>query len=399
MKKIFYLTAILLTGISCCKVPTDYVNPFIGTQNDGHCYPGATVPYGMVQPSPESQANWFPGYEGHHVAGYQYNDPWISGFTQTHINGAGCPTLSDILIQPLCDKKIDRNNLESFRSTYDKQNELAEPGYYSVNLTENNTKVEMTAAAHTALYRITYDTPADAHLLIDLQYGVRWDIHSIKDNIIESEYEIVDDYTIAGYRYAREWTARKLYFQIRFNRAIENVDVLPKLAPEEKADRILLAFNLEGKDELIAKIGLSTVSIAGASANMEGEVPDFDFDHVRKMARESWNDRLSRVEIQGTEEQKISLYTALYHLYLQPANLADLDGRYREENDEICQSGDDHHYSTFSLWDTYRAAHPLYTILSPEDVNGFIISLLDSYTHKETVPNNPREANKYLTRW
>lgn len=394
--------ALLVVWPSCSaqhKCSLSYVNPFIGTQDEGHCFPGASVPMGMAQPSPESSSDYFKGYEGRHVTGYQYNDPWINGFTQTHLNGVGCPSLSDILLQPFCGRTIDKNDLDSFRSTYDKKEEHAIPGYYSIYLKDNNVRAELTATGHTSMHRYTFDSPDNASVLLDLQYGVKWDINDVKNNIIESEDTIRDKYTLCGYRYAQEWTSRKLFYVIKFSKPISSYERLETLFPEEKASRYILNFDLKGDNKLIAKIGLSTTSIEGAEKNMDIEIADFNFDRIAECAGKEWSDLLSIFEIEGTEEQKTSFYTSLYHLYLQPNNIADIDGRYRGEDDLIHTSGNGKHYTTLSLWDTYRAAHPMYTIMTPNLVNAFVVSMMECYENKPVDTGNPREANPYLPRW
>ena len=201
-----------------------YVNPFIGTQGDGHCFPGATRPLGMVQSSPETTVDHYVGYEGDHIAGYQYSDPYIWGFTQTHLNGVGCPTLSDILLLPFCGDCANRKYRTDFRSIYRKETEVASPGYYSVELITHKVKVELTALKHIAYHRYTYDQKEKAHLLIDLQYGVSWNVNNIKDNILEAQQQFSDAYTLCGYRKAREWTQRKLFYVIKYrNHCIFNL--------------------------------------------------------------------------------------------------------------------------------------------------------------------------------
>lgn len=402
MKNIFVLISGLFLSLSliCARnYPLEHVDPFIGTQDEGHCYPGASMPMGMAQPSPETSALYTKGYEGRHVAGYQYRDPWITGFTQTHLNGVGCPSMSDILVQPFCSKNIDDNEFESFRSSYDKKSETAKPGYYSVYLKDNHVDVELTASYHSAIYRFTYDNPSDAKILLDLQYGVKWNIDDVKKNIIESEQEIQDEFTIKGYRLAREWTDRKLYYVIKFNKPICSYRKLAPYSSEEKASRFVLDFNLSENAALLMKIGLSTVSIEGAEANLAHEISGFDFDVTLNRAESAWNDILTLFEIKGSDTDKTAFYTALYHLYLQPNNIADIDGRYRGEDDMVHISETGKHYSTFSLWDTYRAAHPFYTIVTPDHVNDFIISMMQCYDNKPVNPLDPKEANPYLPRW
>lgn len=401
------LGLILLVVFASCNVNekqedyTMHVNTFIGTQYEGHTFPGATAPMGMVQPSPESYNEHYPGYEMDHVAGYQYNDPWIWGFTQTHLNGVGCPSMSDILLLPYCDNNIDPSLRANFKSTYDKENEYATPGYYKVYLNDHHVNVELTATERVAYHRYTFDKPETAKLLIDLQYGVSWDITTISENILEASQQFEDDYTLTGHRKAREWTHRDLFYVIQFNKKIANKEELE--APEnkdEKAPRYLLDFNMDGDEKLEVQIGVSTVGINEAKANLNAEVNGWNtFDKVCKTTNEKWNNILSKVELKGDADKKIAFYTSLYRLYIQPNNIADIDGRYRSREDNIEQGSGGKFYSTLSLWDTYRAANPMYTLLSPDLLSEFLSSMMDSYRTMEPDPNNPREANKYLPRW
>ncbi|MDR2449772.1 MAG: glycoside hydrolase family 92 protein, partial [Prevotellaceae bacterium] len=227
MKKLtfFILMAVLLFITSCGtnKDYTQWVNLFIGTQHEGHCFPGATVPLGMVQPSPESYNDYYScdqchqyAYEMDHFAGYRYADPYIWGFTQTHLNGVGCPSLSDILLMPTVKDTASNYDRSDFKSTYDKKTETATPGYYAVKLTDVNVKTELTATEHVSYHRYTYANAASANMLVDLQYGVKWDINTVSNNIIDAWQQFEDNYTLSGYRYASEWTDRKLYYVIKF---------------------------------------------------------------------------------------------------------------------------------------------------------------------------------------
>lgn len=378
-----------------------FVDPFVGTQNEGHCFPGATAPLGMVQPSPESYNEYYKGYEMDHVAGYQYNDPWIWGFTQTHLNGVGCPSLSDILLMPYCNNPIDSSLRKNFASTYSKDSEKAYPGYYTVNLTDHHVKVELTATEHVAYHRYTFESTETAKLLIDLQYGNSWDIKTISDNILEAHQQFEDEYTLTGYRKAREWAKRELFYVIRFNKKIvQKKELSAPDGKDEKAPRYILEFDVSDDSTLEVMIGLSTVGIDEAKKNLEAEVDKWGtFDKVKGTTKGKWNDILSTVDISGSDEIKTAFYTSLYHLYIQPNNIADVDGKYRGENGDIYKSPIGKYYSTLSLWDTYRAANPLYTILTPNLVSGFVTSMMESYEKKPIDPENPKESHKYLPRW
>ncbi len=378
---------------------TMYVNTFIGTQNEGHCFPGATAPLGMVQASPEAYNEYYEGYEMDHVTGYQYNDPWIIGFTQTHLNGVGCPSMSDILLLPFGAKEIDPSSRFNYRSTYDKENEEATPGYYRVYLNDHKVNVELTASEHVTYHRYSFDHHENAKLLIDLQYGVSWDINSISTNVLDANQQFEDDYTLTGYRKASVWAHRDLYYVIQFSEKIAAKRVLE--APEgkeEEAPRYELDFN--NINELEVLVAVSTVGIDEAKANLKAEIPEWkSFDKVRAAAKFQWNNILKLIELTTDENKKEAFYTSLYHLYIQPNNIADVDGKFRSAQSGVQESTGGKYYSTLSLWDTYRAANPMYTILSPDLVGAMLSSMMDSYTHMKADPDNPREANKYLPRW
>lgn len=407
MKFHFVLLGALLLKLSGCSSKTievDYtqwVNPFIGTLHEGHCFPGATVPMGMVQVSPESYTAYYEGYEMDHVAGYQYNDSLISGFTQTHLNGVGCPSMSDILLMPYCKRVVSDQTTSDFYSEYDKQSEVATPGYYRVFLSRNEVDVELTATEHVAYHRYHFNDSHSARLLIDLQYGVGWDITRIHDNIIEATQQFDDSNTLSGYRKAKEWTSRKLFYVIKFNKNVVNKIQLETAGCKKgKAPRYVLSFDMGSSAFLEVLVGISTTSIEAAKRNLHSEIKDWNtFNFIRNNAKKKWNDIFSKIVLKGERDKCISFYTSLYRLYIQPNNIADVEGTYRAENDSIYRSNSGKYYSTFSLWDTYRAAHPMYTILSPELVGNFMESLMDSYIHKPVSRDGQIKENKYLPRW
>ncbi|XCF05925.1 GH92 family glycosyl hydrolase [Tamlana crocina] len=405
LKKGFFV--LIAIGLFSCQNETkdtdytQYVNPFIGTQNEGHTFPGATTPHGMVQPSPESYNTYYKGYEMDHVAGYQYNDPWLIGFTQTHLNGVGCPSMSDILLLPLNTDTIDSASRFNFKSTYRKETEIAQPGYYKVFLDDFDVNVELTATEHVAYHKYTFQNPKEAKLLIDLQYGVSWDINTISSNILEASQQFENEYMLSGYRKAREWTARDLYYVIKFNKPVVSKKELP--APnnkKEKAPRYFIDFEMGNSQVLEVLIGVSTVGIEEAKKNLETEISSWNsFDTVRQNTNQKWNDVLKRINIKGINQKKQAFYTSLYHLYIQPNNIADVDGSYQSASAGVKKASNGKYYSTLSLWDTFRAANPMYTILSPDLVSDINTSMLDSYAHMATDSLNPKEANKYLPRW
>jgi predicted alpha-1,2-mannosidase len=362
--KLFVAVALILFVNSCTTLKpadyTQYVNTFIGTQGTGHTYPGPCMPFGMVQPGPDNVDN---GWD--YTSGYQYKDSVILGFSQTRVNGTGINEFGDILLQPFTTDKI-----ENFSEAYIKETEKASPGYYTVTL-NNKVKVQLTCTQRVAFHQYTYPS-VSAMLLVDLQHGLRFLTDSL---VLESDVKIDDHKTISGYCYTKNWVERKYFFTIQFNQAFASTVVLKKKA-KETAPRYVLRFDL--KDKILqTKIALSTVSVQGAKQNMLKELPGWNFAAVVANAKNVWNSYLSRIAINANLKQQQIFYSCMYRLFLQPTNIADVDGRYRGPDDSIRIAKNEEYYSTLSLWDTYRAAHPLYTLIAPEKVNGFINSMIE----------------------
>ncbi len=364
MKKILLWILCLITVSGSLnaqkKGHTKYVNLFIGTDGTGHAFPGPCRPFGMVQPGPDNQDT---GWE--YTSGYQYRDTSLLGFSQTRANGTGIPEFGDILLLPM---PIDRDPVR--RIGYDKSSEKATTGYYSVKL-NSNIAVELTASERVAFHRYRYPTNG-ARLLIDFQHGLRFLTDSL---VLASDIQFENDSTISGSVKTKNWVEKTYYFVIRFNQAFKQVKELPK-NPRENAPRYLLDFQLNHRT-LTTKIALSTVSIEGAHANLQAEIPHWDFQKVVKASKQAWETYLGRIHIQASKKQKEIFYTSMYRLFIQPSNIADVDGQYRGADDQVKTAKNKTYYSTLSLWDTYRAAHPLYTLLAPERVNGFINTFID----------------------
>lgn len=364
MRKILLLILCLITVSGSLnaqkKGHTKYVNLFIGTDGTGHAFPGPCRPFGMVQPGPDNQDT---GWE--YTSGYQYRDTSLLGFSQTRANGTGIPEFGDILLLPM---PIDRDPVR--RIGYDKSSEKATTGYYSVKL-NSNIAVELTASERVAFHRYRYPTNG-ARLLIDFQHGLRFLTDSL---VLASDIQFENDSTISGSVKTKNWVEKTYYFVIRFNQAFKQVKELPK-NPRENAPRYLLDFQLNHRT-LTTKIALSTVSIEGAHANLLAEIPHWDFQKVVKASKQAWETYLGRIHIQASKKQKEIFYTSMYRLFIQPSNIADVDGQYRGADDQVKTAKNKTYYSTLSLWDTYRAAHPLYTLLAPERVNGFINTFID----------------------
>ncbi len=337
-----------------------YVDPFIGTQGTGHTYPGACYPFGMVQASPETNAT---GWQ--HCSGYQYGDSLIWGFSQTHLNGTGCIDLGDILLQPVAGQRVK----DDYRSSYDKASETASPGYYSVALSEPTIQAEMTATPHVAFYRFDFSNAnADTtSVLVDLQHGLTWNENGYYGHVVSCDMQQQDEHTITGQSVRREWAIRNIAFAIRFNQPIQEIVKLPARHERERGERWVVTFEQMG-EPLMAQVAIAPTTVEEATANLQKECDTWDFEAISAGTRGAWNRQLAHVTAEGTEEQLQNFYTALYHLMQQPHGL----------NDST--------YSTFSLWDTYRAAHPLYTIIAPSKAAQFVNSMI---AHGEEKPYLP----------
>ncbi len=382
MKKLIAFMAFMLAAAGCFSVKTafkdytQYVNPFIGGAANGHTFPGACYPMGLVQPGPDTgNETWA------YCSGYMYLDESIWGFSQTHLNGTGCPDLGDIQLQPFAGA-IEREN---YHSKYRKETQSAKPGYYAVTLDDFNVDVEVTASPRVAFHRYTYNKKGSSRLLVDLQYGIVSGADRLNKHILDSDVTVEDTYTISGHNEAQQWVRRHYYYVIKFDKPFTALKELPK-REHNKAPRYVLDFDLEEGEQLQVKVAMSTVSVDNARKNMLQEVKGWKFDNVRASAKSAWNRLLSRADVTGTKDQKENFYTCMYHLFIQPNNITDVDGSYRGADNKVLKAKDGKYYSTLSLWDTYRAAHPLYTILAPELVDGFINTMVAHQKAQGYVP-------------
>ncbi len=394
MKRLFVVA--LLWGIAVAGAHaidnTVYVNPFIGTQTDatgalsGSTFPGATMPQGMVQLSPETEnyVTWDP------CSGYDYNKDKIYGFTHTHLSGTGCTDLFDVSLMPTT-ASIMPEELQKgeFPQTYSHDKEQACPGYYMVMLQESGVKVELSATTRTGIHRYTFPQGQKQTVVFDLDRstfrGEAYYAGRRAYQIIQSQMRFVDDHTIEGYRVITGWAKlRKVYFRAEFSRPIASRLLMDGGRNAGKSDvingrslRAALSFNPNEGNELMVRVAISPVDINGARKNMQAEAQSWDFNYYTRQAHDTWQRELSRIDIEGTEEQKTIFYTGLYHVLMQPNTMSDVDGRYMDTNYEICQmpEGETYH-STFSLWDTFRAAHPLYTLIAPDIASQFVRDML-----------------------
>ena len=355
---------------------TQWVDPLIGTDGTGHVFPGASVPFGMVAPGPDQASG---GWD--YTSGYQYKARKTLGFSNTHISGAGIPELGDVLLQP-CGGLCWTVKSTDFASTTIKVSENARPGYYSIRLGQHKVKVELTATQRVALQRYTFGKVKQAQVLVDLQHGLQYG-----DNmrVLESDVQVDQAASeIRGTVKIKGWTERQASFVVHFDQAIAQVLQLPARAGE-KAPRFVLTFHLPADKTVLSRISLSTVDVDGARKNMR-EAEGKNFEAVRQEADALWANLLGRIDITAPAKQKRIFYSSLYRTMLHPSDIADSDGRVRGPNGKILQARGGHYYSTLSLWDTFRAVHPLLTIIVPERVDGFIQTLLDHHQQQGYLP-------------
>ena len=341
------------------RTPAAYVDPFIGTLGNAHCFPNACVPFGLVQAGPASgTAEW------KYTGGYQYDDAKLYGFVQDAISGTGVCDLGDVLVQPFCGSFDEGSD---FR--FAKSQEAAKAGYYTVTYADCGVTTEVTASPHAAIYRIAGGK--GLKLLVDQHWGTV-NKGRLERHVLESETDFPDDFTLTGHNHNSMWVDRHYYFAMKFSRKVTGKTLLKPRTPHEKGARHVLEF-APGEGPLYVKIALSATSREAALANLAAEMPDFDFDARRADAVRRWNDFLGRAEVvEGTEDEKTTFYTSLYHLGISPNDIADV--------------GAPADYGTLSLWDTFRAAHPLYTILCPERVTDFVASMMRDYELNGFLP-------------
>lgn len=363
---------------------TNYVNPFIGTDGPGNTYPGATVPYGMVQLSPDIG---IPGWD--RIAGYYYKDSIISGFSHMHLSGTGAGDLYDILVMPTNSRftqRIKDNNFIPF-SSFSHKNEKASPGYYAVGLLDFGIKAELTTTARTGIHKYTFPKDEVSQIHIDLGYALNWDAP------IETYIHVVNETTIEGYRKSTGWAKeQRVYFVIKLSKPFESYqifknDSLTSNPVEAVKTKVVLNYKTANKEEIILKTGLSTASIKGAYTSLAVEALDFDFEKYKEEANALWENELQKIEVTTKDETKKKIfYTMMYQSMLAPTLLSDCKGDYKGANGKIENAKGFDRYDTFSLWDTYRAAHPLYTILHPNRVSNMINSLLAHYKETGLLP-------------
>ena len=392
---------------------TQYVNPFIGTSKMGHVFPGATAPFGMVQLSPQTNFEVMFHDDGkyntetyEYCAGYQHRDSTIIGFAHTNFSGTGHSDLGDFLVMPTVgDLRLDplktSEGKKGFYSTFSHDNEDATPGFYKVNLDSYNIKAELTASERVGFHQYTFPKSEDAHIILDMVYSV---YHHDNKNVW-TFIRVENDSLVTGYRQTKGWArTKKVFFAMQFSkpfksyghkkynqetydgfyRRFNQTENFPEMAGKDI--RAYFNFDTEDQEKINIKFSLSPVSTNGALKNLEAEIPHWDFNKTKEETKAKWNKELSKIEVETiSEDDKKTFYTAMYHTNLSPILYEDVDGQYRGLDQNIHISEGFTNYTIFSLWDTYRALHPLFNITQPERNNDMIKSMLAH--HDESVHN------------
>ena len=390
MRTLFVSVLVALFALGACtssqssseKVDyTQLVNPFIGTDFTGNTYPGAQAPFGMVQLSPD---NGLAGWD--RISGYFYPDSTIAGFSHTHLSGTGAGDLYDVLFMPVTLPYKEAQGELGIHSKFSHQDEEASAGYYRVKLQDYNINVELTATPRCGVQRYTFPK-AESMVILNLKKAMNWDF------TMDSQIEIVDSCNIRGYRFSEGWArGQKLYFATRFSRPFKSVEMDEaeiKLKGEKvgtsKIARFM--FDTEEGDQITIVTALSGVSVEGAVKNLDAEAPHNDFDKYLADAKADWNKQLQRIEVTGgNDDNRVNFYTALYHSMIAPTIYSDVDGKYYGPDKQVHQADGWVNYSTFSLWDTFRAAHPLFTYTEPERVGDMVQSFIAFYEQNGRLP-------------
>lgn len=377
-----------LQGISAQSNFVKYVDPFIGTDAHGHTFPGPVAPFGMIQLGPDTRLS---GWDG--CSGYHYTDTIIYGFSHTHLSGTGVSDYGDILLMPA----LGVPNLKdyAYRSSFDKEKEFASPGYYRVFLNEPRVKVELTASQRAGFHRYTFENPLNAWIALDL-------VH--RDPVIESGLTIHSDTQVSGFRRSKAWAQDQIvYFYMEFSKPFYEKGIytsggyVPADVSEVENDdlRAFFRFSLDHSGVILIKIGISAVDVEGAKKNLEAEIPHWSFETVLNHTVVAWEKELSKIDVKDSRDSlKTIFYTALYHTMIHPSLYTDVDGRYRGMDKKVHQAYNHTQYTVFSLWDTYRALHPLYNLIHRRKNRDFIRSMLDIYDKGGLLPVWELAANE-----
>lgn len=365
---------------------TEYVDPYIGSGGHGHVFVGANVPFGAVQVGP---SNFYKGWDW--CSGYNYGDSVIIGFPQLHLSGTGIGDLGDILIMPYMgdiklDKGIETRQYSGYSSRYSHKNEKVSPGYYAVKLDDYGVGVELTASERVGYHKYKFPQGENARIIIDLKEG-------INDKSTDTYIELTDQYTIKGYRSSSGWAKKQqVFFAIRSSVPVKmfgvyenNKQISDKKGKGESIKGVITF--ARAPEEISLKVGISPVSADNALANIKVETPDWDFEKVKREASDKWEKELSKIEIETKNEaDKTIFYTSLYHTMMHPSLFNDHNGDYMGSDWKVYKKAPYNNYTIFSLWDTYRAAHPLFTITNPDRVGDFVNSMLAVFDQTGALP-------------
>ncbi len=387
MKHVFLIFAFLINIICFAQTKyAHYVNPFIGTGGAGHTFPGAIVPFGMMQLSPDTRVDG--SWEG--CGGYYNPDSVIYGFTHTHLSGTGCSDYGDILVMPITNSKYYYN--KSYPTKFSHTKEKATAGYYQVQL-NNFIDVKLTATQRVGIHQYTFPNADTASLVLDLLH---------RDKTLQCDLKIIDSVTVSGYRISEAWAQQQyVYFVMKFNKPIRQKNIRmtnnSKNTPNEheKKTGALLQFDNKDGKPLLVKVGISQTGEEGALKNLDAEATHWNFDKYKQEAETLWEKELSKIEIQtADDEKKIIFYTALYHCFTHPSLAGDVDGKYRGRDFKVHQANGFIPYTVFSLWDTFRGLHPLFTIIEQKRTGDIINSFLQQHKESGRLPMWELSANE-----
>ncbi len=356
---------------------TQFVNPLIGSDYHGHVFVGASVPFGAVQLGPNNPTQ---GWDW--CSGYHYSDSLLIGFAHTHLSGTGIGDLGDILFMPVngnYQPSGDKENPFDWRAKYTHSDEVVKPGYYSIHIKKYNVDAELTTSERVGFHKYNYKGTGNSKVVIDLKYGTGWD-KLVKGSLVQ-----VDKTSLKGFRFSKGWAAdQRIFFYTKFSKPIESFNIIDS---DEKTGEITALVEFKGNGELLAKTGISPISEDGAHQNIQVEIAGWDFESTYKKAKKSWNNELSKIDIETKNSaDKTTFYTAFFHTMIAPALFNDANGDYRGADKKVHKNPGFETYTIFSLWDTYRAAHPLFTIVQPERVNDFVNTMLAIYDQQGKLP-------------
>ena len=377
-KTLIFLLIAFATGANAQKDYTQYVDPFVGTGGHGHTFPGPTLPFGMVQLGPDTRLSTWDG-----CSGYHYSDSVIYGFSHTHLSGTGCSDYGDILLMPTIG--TPKFTSKEYSSTFKKVNEKASVGYYSV-LLDNKVKVELAATIRSGLQKYTFPKSSSSNVILDLNH---------RDSLVEGEITVTGDNEISGLRHSHGWADNQyVYYVIQFSRPFKKFGIVKgksltegARSGEGKVLKAYVSFETQEGDVIYAKVGISAVSVDGARRNLEAEQKGWQFDELVSATKAAWNKELGKIDLESTDRSVTrTFYSAFYHAMIAPNIYQDVDGQYRGRDLKVHTTKDFNYYTVFSLWDTYRAEHPLLTLIDKKRSSDFVNTFITEYEQGGRLP-------------